>query len=96
MDERFGLTAQLRRAAVSIPSNIAEGSRRRRRSFRHFLRVALGSQAEIDVQLELAVRLTFCSRRDYGRLQTRVAEIGRMLNGLIASIPCDTNDQRDG
>lgn len=94
-DERFGLTSQLRRAAVSIPSNIGEGSRRRWRSFRYFLRVALGSQAEIDVQLELAMRLKFCSPRDYDRLQKRVAEIGRMLNGLIASLPSAADDQRD-
>ena len=53
--ERFGLTAQLRRASVSIPSNIGEGKRRKRqRAFLHHLDIALGSQAEVEVQLEIA------------------------------------------
>jgi four helix bundle protein len=65
-DERFGLTAQLRRAAVSIPSNIGEGKRRKRqRAFLHHLDIALGSQGEVDVQLELALRLGF-TRVHYG------------------------------
>src|SRR5215208_5305920 len=90
-DERFGLTSQLRRASVSIPSNIGEGWRRKKRKpYAYFLEVALGSQAEIDVQLEIAKRLSFCSAGDHERLQARVDEIGRMLNGLIASIrPAD-------
>jgi four helix bundle protein len=55
-DERFGLTSQLRRAAVSIPSNIGEGARRRRnKPYRNHLEIALGSQGEIEVQLELAL-----------------------------------------
>src|SRR5688572_20694928 len=82
-DERFGLTSQLRRAAVSIPSNIGEGSRRkRRRVLLNHLDVALGSQGEVDVQLELAKRLGFCNAADHARLQERVNRIGRMLNGL--------------
>ena len=60
LDERFGLSAQLKRAVVSIPSNIAEGARRRRPlTFKYHLEVALGSQAEIDVQLEIAKDLGF-------------------------------------
>ena len=60
--ERFGLTAQLRRAAVSVPSNIGEGKRRKRhRAFLYHLEVALGSQGEIEVQLEIARRLEFVS-----------------------------------
>jgi four helix bundle protein len=86
-DERFGLTAQLRRAAVSVPSNIAEGARRkRRRAFLHHLDIALGSQGEVDVQLEIADRLGYCSGTQVVALQERVARIGRMLNGLIASL----------
>ena len=85
-EERFGLTSQLRRAAVSIPSNIGEGARRKRRkAFVHRLDIALGSQGEVDVQLELAVRLAFCTKRDSTVIQQRVDRIGRMLNGLIAS-----------
>jgi four helix bundle protein len=86
-EERFGLTSQLRRAAVSIPSNIAEGARRRRRNtFRYFLGVALGSQGEPDVQLEIASRLKYCSPEDYRRLADRTDAVGRMLSGLLASL----------
>lgn len=86
-DERFGLIAQIRRAAVSIPSNIGEGRRRKRqRVYLHFLDIALGSQGEVEVQLEIALRLRFLTQQDYERLATRTAEIGRMLNGLIESM----------
>ena len=86
-DERFGLTAQLRRAAVSIPSNIGEGKRRKRqRAFLYHLDIALGSQGEVDVQLELALRLGFLARKQYDEVVRRVDEIGRMLNGLIESM----------
>ena len=85
--ERFGLTAQLRRACVSMPSNIGEGKRRKRQKvFLYHLDVALGSQAEVDVQLEIAQRLGYLKDADYERLQAAVAEIGRMLTGLIASM----------
>ena len=85
--ERFGLTSQIRRASVSIPSNIGEGARRKRRkAFLNHLDIALGSQAEVDVQLELAMRLTFCTKADQAAIQTRVDRIGRMLNGLIKSL----------
>jgi four helix bundle protein len=86
-EERFGLTAQLRRAAVSIPSNIGEGARRKRRkaTLNHY-DIALGSQGEVDVQAELAVRLGFCSKSDYAKVADRIAQVGRMLNGLIESV----------
>jgi four helix bundle protein len=86
-DELFGLTAQLRKAAVSIPSNIGEGARRKRRkvTLNHY-DIALGSQGEVDVQLEVAKRLGYCSASDYTRLQQRVERVGRMLNGLITSV----------
>jgi four helix bundle protein len=86
-DERFGLTAQIRRAAVSIPSNIGEGKRRKRqRALLHHLDIALGSQGEVDVQLELALRLGFVARGQYDEVAKRVDEVGRMLNGLIESL----------
>ena len=89
-DERFGLTAQIRRASVSVPSNIGEGARRKRRNaFLHHLDIALGSQAEVEVQLEIASRLRFLSKNDYRRIQANVEEIGRMLNGLIVSLQPD-------
>ena len=86
-DERFGLTAQIRRAAVSIPSNIAEGRRRKKEPvYLNHLDIALGSQAEVDVQIEIAKRVGFLNDSDYRRLAARADEIGRMLNGLIASM----------
>jgi four helix bundle protein len=86
-DERFGLTSQLRRAAISIPSNIGEGARRKRRkAYLNHLDIALGSQGAVEVQLELAVRLGFCSGDAYEQIQERVERIGRMLNGLIGSL----------
>ena len=86
-EERYALTAQLRRAAISIPSNIAEGARRKRRkAYLNHLDIALGSQGEVDAQIELGKRLRFCTPADHIRVQTRVDRIGRMLNGLINSL----------
>ena len=86
-DERFGLTSQIRRAAVSIPSNIGEGQRRkRRRAFLHHLDIALGSQGEVEVQIEIAYRLGYINKSDFLSLSEHLAEIGRMLNGLIDSL----------
>ena len=91
-EERFGLSAQLKRAAVSIPSNIAEGARRRRRRpFVLHLEVALGSQAELEVQLELAAQLGFVNEADYTAIQERADHGGRMLNRLIDRL---RDDQR--
>ena len=74
--ERFGLTSQIRRAAVSIPSNIGEGKRRKRqRAFLHHLDIALGSQGELEVQLELARRLGFTATKDIERVMNRAAEL---------------------
>jgi four helix bundle protein len=72
---------------VSVPSNIGEGSRRKKRkAFLNHLDIALGSQAEVDVQLEIAKRLRFLKIADYNQTQVAVDEIGRMLNGLIVSL----------
>ena len=85
--EQFGLTSQLRRASVSIASNIAEGKRRKRQLvYLNHLDIALGSQAEVEVQLEIAKRVGFLAANDYGRIRPIVEEVGRMLNGLIASV----------
>lgn len=87
VDERFGLTAQIRRAAVSVPSNIGEGKRRKRqRAFLYHLDIALGSQGEVEVQLEIARRLGFIGQDDDTRVLDRAAQVGRMLNGFIASL----------
>jgi four helix bundle protein len=88
--EQFGLTSQIRRAVVSIPSNIGEGKRRKRqRAFLNHLDIALGSQGELEVQLEIAERLGFASKKDLDPVMKRAAEVGRMLNGLIESLQID-------
>ena len=84
--ERFGLTSQLRRAAVSIPSNIAEGHCRSRRSYQYHLDVARGSEAELQTQIELAVRLGFTNREAIAPVRELAARTGMMLNRLIASL----------
>jgi four helix bundle protein len=86
-DERFGLSIQLRRAGVSIPSNIAEGSGYgTNRRYVHHLRVATGSDSELQTQLLLAERLKFAPSDQVRPLLDRASQVGRMLNGLIRSL----------
>src|SRR5438132_8960748 len=92
-DERFGLTSQIRRSSVSIPSNIGEGGRRKRRKAHlNHLDIALGSQGEVDVQLEIARRLAYITDVDHRKVAERVARVGRMLNGLIESLQPQPGD----
>jgi four helix bundle protein len=82
-DERFGLTAQMRRAVVSVPSNIAEGQARHgRREFVQFLSHAEGSLAELDTQLTLAVELGYCRPSDADGSVATVAELQKMMASL--------------
>jgi four helix bundle protein len=86
-EERFGLTAQMRRAAVSIPSNIAEGQGRRRDGeFRHYLSIAHGSVRELETQLMLSEQLGFLEGTAVRPLLTDAAEVGRLITGLDNSI----------
>ena len=88
-EERFALVAQLRRAAVSIPSNIAEGFGRQTRSdFLRFLDMARGSAYEVQTQLRLAFDLNFASPES--QVLEDVAEVIRVLNGLISSLRSKT------
>ncbi|MDF7799805.1 four helix bundle protein [Pontiellaceae bacterium B1224] len=83
--EKFGLTNQIRRAAVSIPSNIAEGSARHHsKDFIHFLRIADGSAAEVETQLIIAVKLEFIHADE--DLMKELVIIRKMLAGLIKSL----------
>jgi four helix bundle protein len=82
-EERFGLTSQLRRAAVSIPANIAEGAGRKSyKEFAHFLSNSQGSASELETELLIAVRLGYVEDRTYRVLRSSLDEIGRMLTGL--------------
>lgn len=86
--EIYGLAAQMRRAAVSIPSNIAEGSARNStREFLYFLTVSSGSLAELETQLELAIRLHYADSDLYAAM-TQTELLGKKLNRLQASIRC--------
>ena len=85
--ELYGLTSQIRRAAVSVPSNIAEGQAHYSKlEFRHFLRHAQGSVAELETQILIAQRLKYLDDEAAQRLTRRAEEVGRIINGLIASI----------
>jgi four helix bundle protein len=86
-EEQFGLTSQLRRAAVSIPSNIAEGQGRlSEKVFRHFLGQVRGSLLEVETQLQIAQNLGYTQLRQTSELLKACGEVGRILNGLLASI----------
>jgi four helix bundle protein len=85
-DEMYGLTNQLRRAAVSVPSNIAEGQAHfSQREFHHCLSHARGSLAEIETQLTIARNLAYVPPEQADQLLAKAAELDRILNGLIAS-----------
>ena len=82
-DEKFGLTSQIRRASVSIPSNIAEGAARQSdKEFLHFLAIAQGSCSEVETELLIAEKLGFLSKPDYIGVKESADSIGRMLIGL--------------
>jgi four helix bundle protein len=90
-DELYGLTNQLRMAVVSVPSNIAEGQAHfSQKEFRHFLSHARGSLGEIETQLMIAQNLGYLSLQQTQPLLGKAAELGKVLNGLIASIKSAT------
>jgi four helix bundle protein len=92
-DERFGLVSQMRRAAISVPSNIAEGQARHgTREFLQFLSHASGSLAELETQVLLSVEMNFCTKSDsdsvaglIGELQKMIAALRRALNDSLAT-----------
>jgi four helix bundle protein len=84
--EHFGLAHQLRKSAVSIPSNIAEGTRHRTPGYVHHLVIALGSHAELDTQCEIATRRDYIRPADRSKLQSDIDEVGRIVHGLARSL----------
>lgn len=85
--EDYGLTSQLRRAAVSVPSNIAEGLTRRTQADKlHFLNVSQSSLSEIDTQIEISRRLEYIHDESYESVENDLVHIQRLLGGLIRSI----------
>ena len=86
-DEWFGLRSQMRRAVVSIPSNIAEGQgRNSRREFRRFLSIAHGSLRELETQIQISKRLGYLKAPECSMLEAQCAEVGKMLKGLSNSL----------
>ena len=86
-DEIYGLTNQLRRAAVSIPSNIAEGAARStKKEFNQFLHISLGSLSELETQLLISENLGYLSKEDSLKKIEKLTEIRRILLGLISSL----------
>ena len=87
-EELYGLTSQLRKASISIPSNIAEGQCRwSTREFTHFLSIAHGSLGEVETQMLLAQRLGYLNDRTTSVLDEQSGEVGRLINGLARSLP---------
>jgi four helix bundle protein len=86
-EETYGLVSQMRRAAVSIPSNIAEGRHRgTKKEFIQFLRIALGSTGELETQMEIAKMLPKTKKIDFSRSESLLLETGRMLRSMIQKL----------
>jgi four helix bundle protein len=89
-EERYALTDQINRAAISIPSNIAEGqARQHSKEFRQFLYMALGSLAEIDTQLTIAKELEYLNDKDLNGLNEKIVELRKMIGGIISKLTTD-------
>lgn len=85
--EAYGLMSQMRRAAISIPSNLAEGAARKgTKEFKQFLNIAQGSISELDTQLELALMLNYVDKKVYEDLMVKLSTISKMLFGLSRSL----------
>jgi four helix bundle protein len=92
-EEKFGLVSQMRRASVSIPSNIAEGAARQgKKEFRNFLSMAQGSLSELDTQLELAVLLGYTNAQNLKEISSQLLRIDKMITGLIHSLAKKVED----
>ena len=86
-EETFGLVSQLRRASVSVPSNIAEGyARGTDKEKLHFLRISSGSMSEVETQLLLSLNLGYIDQKKYNELSEIVTSVWKQLNSLISSI----------
>jgi four helix bundle protein len=85
-DEMYGLVSQMRRAAVSVPSNIAEGQCRSSKEFVHFLMIAHGSLSEVETQMAIASRLGYVQPAQVEHFAESASEVGRLIHGLSRSI----------
>jgi four helix bundle protein len=85
-DEMFGLTGQLRRAAVSISLNISEGSARTKKDFSRFIDMARGSVFECAAVLQISLKLCYLDRKEYNDLESKLTDLSKMLSGLKRSM----------
>ena len=86
-EESYGIVSQLRRAAISVPANIAEGaSRKHKKEYLHFLYIAKGSLAETEYLLHLSHKLQYLQKSDYTKLEALRKETAKTLQGLIKSV----------
>lgn len=91
-EELYGLVSQIRRASVSIPTNIAEGCGRGSNSdFKRFLQIAFGSACELEYLLFLSSELNYLPKKDFEQLNLRLIETKKMLSGLITKLLADSN-----
>jgi four helix bundle protein len=91
-EEVYGLTNQLRRASVSIPSNIAEGyGRGTREQYKQFLSIAFGSYMELQTQLTIAVRLGFLGSSEFEKVEGLASEVGKMLSAILIKLRSPSN-----
>ena len=89
-EELYGLTSQMRRAAISVPSNIVEGcARDSQADYLRFLYIAFGSLRELHYQLNLSKRLNFFNNQDSPQIESKIIEAEKVLNGLIRSLRND-------
>jgi len=86
LEERYGLTAQMRRAAVSVPSNVSEGHQLGGKSYKRSVSVALGSLAEVTTQAEIALRLNYVDDETFTAITRNSARLRQVLHGLRRSL----------
>jgi len=90
-EETYGLVSQIRRAAVSIPSNIAEGRYRgTRKDYAQFLRISYGSGAELETQIEIAKRISKTKNLEYKKVEDLLEQVMKMLNSIINKLKANT------
>lgn len=88
--EIYALSSQMRRAAISIPSNIAEGrNRASRKDYCHFLQIAYGSASELETQLLISKELSYCDEANYNKTQGQITEVAKMLHVMIYKLNGD-------
>lgn len=91
-EENYGLTSQIRRASVSLPSNLSEGSKRGTKEFIHFLKIAHGSGAELETQLLLTERLGYATSKDLENIVRNLTEVMGMIGALIKKLAASTSN----